>query len=108
MYSSSRGELAAIVLVLARVGGDPAILPISPEATRADTARARHILGLDRPIYRQYVACLTSLARGDFGNSFRQNQPALTIVLQRIFRFWVNVRSETMLALDDQPYGDTM
>ena len=61
--------------------GDPVLLmlqgtPISDAAMAA--ARAR--LGLDRSFVVQYVSFLADAVRGDFGDSFRNRQPVLTLI----------------------------
>lgn len=76
--------VATIVFVLARATGDPAALLVPPEASPADAARIRQLLGLDRPLYEQYGSYLLELLHGDFGTSFRQNAPALPLVLERL------------------------
>jgi ABC-type dipeptide/oligopeptide/nickel transport system permease component len=63
------------------VPGDPVLLmlqgtPISEAAMEA--ARAK--LGLNRPFVVQYVSFLANAARGDFGNSFRSQQPVITLI----------------------------
>jgi len=44
----------------------------------------RRELGLDRPVYIQYLQFLGGALRGDFGTSFRHQQPALGLVLERL------------------------
>ena len=43
-----------------------------------DAARAK--LGLDRPFLVQYVSFLADAARGDFGDSFRNQQPVIRLI----------------------------
>lgn len=76
--------VVTIVFGLTRVAGDPAVLLIPEHATAEDAARVRQTLGLDRPIHEQYVSYVASLLRGDLGTSFRQRQPALGLVLERL------------------------
>jgi ABC-type dipeptide/oligopeptide/nickel transport system permease component len=73
-----------IVFALTRVAGDPAVLLIPEQATVEEAALVRRNLGLDRPIHEQYLTYLGSLLRGDLGESFRQRQPALGLVLERL------------------------
>jgi ABC-type dipeptide/oligopeptide/nickel transport system permease component len=63
------------------VPGDPVLLmlqgtPISEQAVEA--ARAK--LGLDRPFVVQYASFLANAARGDFGDSFRSQQPVIKLI----------------------------
>lgn len=62
--------------------GDPAALLIDPEASTEDVLRIRAALGLDQPIYVQYVKWLGNLLRGDLGRSFLDGQPVLQKILE--------------------------
>jgi peptide/nickel transport system permease protein len=44
----------------------------------------RKELGLDKPIFVQYLIFLKNAAKGDFGTSIRYEEPALDLVFQRI------------------------
>jgi len=59
------------------IPGDVAQLLLGDKGTAADLARLRHQLGLDRPVYVQYVRFLAGAAIGDFGMSLRTRQSAL-------------------------------
>ncbi|HXX38008.1 MAG TPA: ABC transporter permease [bacterium] len=59
------------------IPGDVAQLLLGDKGTAADLARLRHQLGLDRPVYVQYVRFLAGAAIGDFGISLRTRQSAL-------------------------------
>jgi peptide/nickel transport system permease protein len=62
--------------------GDVATLLLGDRATKQQLVQLRHQLGLDKPIWVQYWAFLTSALQGDFGVSLRTNHPALRMVLQ--------------------------
>jgi peptide/nickel transport system permease protein len=49
--------------------GDPAIAALGEFATPEAVASFRHKLGLDQPLWMQYIAFLSSALRGDFGQS---------------------------------------
>lgn len=79
--------LAVVTLAffLIRLSGDPAALLSSPNATLTEIAQLRTQLGLNRPLWIQYASFMRGvLARGDFGQSFRLNAPALRLVADRI------------------------
>ncbi len=57
---------------------------VSPAEVQLATARWRAELGLDRPIYVQYVKWVGGFARGDFGYSFVTQEPVTKIFLARI------------------------
>jgi glutathione transport system permease protein len=70
--------LAVSVLVFAFVRilpGDPARLLAGPEATATEIAVVRTQLGLDEPVWKQYLIYLGNAARGEFGRSIATNQP---------------------------------
>lgn len=63
--------------------GDPARIMLGPSAREADIVRLRHELGLDQPIYVQYVSWFGRVLRGDLGNSIVLHRPVLDEVLER-------------------------
>ncbi|WP_414475560.1 ABC transporter permease [Microvirga sp. M2] len=74
-----------IVFVLLRVSGDPVLLMLGEDAQPEQAEALRLALGLDRPLYQQYLMYMADLLTGDFGNSLRYNgQPALQVVLERL------------------------
>jgi peptide/nickel transport system permease protein len=52
--------------------------------TPADIERLRHSLGLDRPLYEQYLSWLWGMVRGDFGRSLLDNSPIINDILSRL------------------------
>jgi peptide/nickel transport system permease protein len=76
--------VVTIVFVVARLLGDPTVLLLPVGATEAQLAELRAGLGLDRPIWEQYLRFLAGAAQGDFGQSFQFMRPALTVVLERM------------------------
>jgi peptide/nickel transport system permease protein len=75
--------IATLVFLLVRVTGDPAVLLLSEQYTTADLARVRHRLGLDQPLVVQYGRFLAGVPRLDFGRSYRFDQPARELVVER-------------------------
>lgn len=77
-------SLIVFLLVHQSAGGDIAAGLINVDtATPAQIAALRHKLGLDQPIYLQYIHWVWGIVRGDFGNSFQTGLPAMPMVLQR-------------------------
>lgn len=64
--------------------GNPVDVLISSEATEADRLAAMKALGLDRPIWEQYLAFLGNAVQGDWGTSFVYKEPVTRILLQRL------------------------
>jgi peptide/nickel transport system permease protein len=64
--------------------GNPVDVLLSPTATPTERLEVIRSLGLDKPVWEQYWLFLTHALSGDLGNSFVFNQPALTLILQRM------------------------
>ncbi|MBL6454778.1 ABC transporter permease [Belnapia sp. T6] len=84
-------QAAAVVLVMSLLVflgvfavGDPIEILISPEADQFERERAIKALGLDLPLWRQYLVFLGNALRGDLGRSFVFNEPALRLILDRM------------------------
>jgi peptide/nickel transport system permease protein len=76
--------MTIIVFVGVNVIGNPVDILISPEANQADRMREIASLGLDKPLIMQYLTFLRNALHGDLGLSFVYNEPALTVILQRL------------------------
>lgn len=63
--------------------GDPAQAMLGPMATPENLAKIRHDLGLDRPLYTQYLTWVSHAVRGDFGDSIKMAAPVRTEVINR-------------------------
>ncbi|MFK9090288.1 nickel ABC transporter permease [Bacillus salipaludis] len=73
-----------VVFVLVYLAGDPVALMLPEDASEADREALREALGLNESFLYQYFHFLGDLFRGDFGTSFRYNQEALPLVLERL------------------------
>ncbi len=76
--------MTVIVFIGVNVIGNPIDILISPEADAAERARAIAALGLDKPLWQQYLSFLYGVVRGDLGRSFVFNEPAMRVILQRL------------------------
>src|SRR5690348_1965439 len=56
--------------------GDVATLMLGERATTKQLADLRHQLGLDQPVWVQYLRFAADALTGDFGRSLRTNDPA--------------------------------
>lgn len=73
-----------IAFVIVRLApGDPAALLLGPDATPEDAAELRDKLGLNSPIFVQYVAFVANAVRGDLGTSLFFNRPVTEVLLGR-------------------------
>jgi peptide/nickel transport system permease protein len=73
-----------VFLLIQAAPGDPTLMLLGEEATAADIAEARQRWGLNEPIYVQYFKFLTSATKGDFGESFKYDQPVIEVITMRL------------------------
>jgi peptide/nickel transport system permease protein len=64
--------------------GGPAAIYLGTNANASSVAQVNHALGLDRPIYVQYLKWAGAMLRGDFGHSFSDGAPVLHKVAQAL------------------------
>ena len=64
--------------------GDPVAMMISPDASEVERDAVRASLGLDRPLWVQYLAFMNAAVHGDFGKSFLAGQPAMQLIFERM------------------------
>jgi peptide/nickel transport system permease protein len=76
--------MSLIVFIGVFAIGDPVEILISPDADQMERERAIRALGLDLPLWQQYGIFLMKAVQGDLGRSFVFNEPALTLILQRM------------------------
>jgi peptide/nickel transport system permease protein len=76
--------VSIIVFGLLHLTGDPTRLLLPLEAREEDVRQLRALLGLDDPLWIQYVRFLARAVRGDFGVSFKHQVPALTLIFQTL------------------------
>ena len=76
--------VATVVFSLLRLlPGDPANLIAGPTATPQVVAGIRHQLGLDQPVWQQYLDFVGRLAHGNLGISTRTGQPVVEEIATR-------------------------
>jgi ABC-type dipeptide/oligopeptide/nickel transport system permease component len=73
-----------VVFLMLRISGDPTDLYLPPDASSEQRIALQQDLGLDRPLLVQYGRFLWGLAHGNFGRSLRYDQPALSVVMERL------------------------
>ena len=64
--------------------GNPIDILISPEATQADREATVRALGLDKPLWLQYVFFVKGALALDLGKSFAYNVPAIELIFERM------------------------
>ena len=70
-----------IFLFIHALPGDPASALLGERGTPEAVERLRQQLGLDRPIWDQYLSFIGSYATGDLGSSVRSRQPIIDEIL---------------------------
>ncbi|MEX2542898.1 MAG: ABC transporter permease [Trueperaceae bacterium] len=74
-----------VVFVSVRlIPGDPVLAIAGPEATPEIMAEIRESLGLNEPLFTQYLDYLQRIVRGDLGTSIRTKQPVWDEIGRRL------------------------
>ena len=75
---------ALVAFSLFRFVGDPVATMMGQEASIADREALRERLGLNDPIVVQFAKFIGRAAQGDFGISYRLQQPVMELILSRL------------------------
>lgn len=78
------GVAVMVFLLLHLVPGDPVELMLGDSARPADREALRQSLGLDKPVWAQFVDYFTGLARFDLGESLFSRRPVSEVLLERL------------------------
>jgi len=76
--------MSLIVFFSVNVIGNPVDILINPEFDQEEMDRAIKALGLDLPIWQQYLHFVKNAFQGDFGRSFVFGESALKLIVQRV------------------------
>lgn len=76
--------LLIVVFFLTRMIGDPASLFLPETATQADREAFARANGYDGPVILQFFNYIGGMVQGEFGNSLRQQRPAMDVVIGAI------------------------
>ena len=74
----------SFVFMQAMPGGPETLLARNSRMSAEQLAIVRHSMGLDQPVLVQLGKWLLNVARGDFGFSFKEFRPVITIIGERI------------------------
>ena len=92
--------------LLRLIPGDPAVIMLDNRATAENVARLQHQLGLDRPLYLQYLYFLENIATGRLGESLIYRTQVLPIILGRLpVTLFLAVYSTILAAVVAVPLG---
>ncbi|MEA2527598.1 MAG: peptide/nickel transport system permease protein [Thermomicrobiales bacterium] len=75
--------MALVFVIFRMIPGDPAILILGANPNPEALVALRHKFGLDQPIPVQFVKWLGEAARGDLGVSRINDQPVVSLVLEK-------------------------
>jgi peptide/nickel transport system permease protein len=88
------------------IPGDPAIILLGDQASPAQVAELKTSLGLDQPIYVQYLKWAGAALQGDFGKSVFFSQPVAEVIAERTeTSVWVASLSFILVLLIGIPTG---
>ncbi|MDR6820889.1 peptide/nickel transport system permease protein [Neorhizobium sp. 2083] len=76
--------MALILFLSLHFIGNPVETLLPAEATHEERLRLIADLGLDRPLYEQFVLFLRGLVQGNMGVSYVYKEPAVTLILSRL------------------------
>jgi ABC-type dipeptide/oligopeptide/nickel transport system permease component len=77
------GILTLVFSLIHMIPGDPARQIAGENARAEDVVAVRKALGLDQPLWTQYVHYLSHVVRGDFGKSFQTNEDVRKQIAER-------------------------
>lgn len=69
-----------VFLFIHLIPGDPAAVLLGDTATPEEIAVLTRELGLDKPIWQQYILWFSNVLNGDFGNSLFFKTPVLSVI----------------------------
>lgn len=76
---------SAIAFVLLRIiPGDPASLMLLENATEEEIQQMREQMGLNLPIWEQYINYIKDIVVLDFGNSINRGLPSMQLILEHL------------------------
>ncbi|HSV92339.1 MAG TPA: nickel ABC transporter permease [Desulfobacterales bacterium] len=76
--------ISIISFFFIHLSGDPAMLMLPPDASKAEVETLRRQMGFDDPIYVQYGRFAVRALQGDLGSSLYHRVPALGLILERL------------------------
>ena len=78
------GIVVVVFLFVRLIPGDPATIMLGAYATPETLAALRVDLGLDQPLWRQFLIFIGDVATGELGNSLVYRRPVLEVVFERL------------------------
>lgn len=75
--------VSLVFFLIHLVPGDPVQMMLGEGATPADIDNLRHQIGLDQPLWRQYLHYWAGVVHGDLGSSIRLHDSVAHLIAQR-------------------------
>lgn len=92
--------VAVIVFLITRmIPGNPAAAMLGPQASVNDVKELTQQLGLNEPLYLQFLQYIGDILKGDFGTSLAYNQPIVDLIMDRFPNTVVLAISALLIAL---------
>jgi peptide/nickel transport system permease protein len=78
------GIVLTVFLVVRLIPGDPARIMLGMRATEEKLAELRTELGLDLPIWQQFLTFFGNVLQGDLGTSLFYRRPVVEVIMERL------------------------
>ena len=88
------GVTIGVFLMLHAIPGDPARIMAGEAASEAQLEQMRENLGLNDPLWLQYMRYISNAVQGDLGRSIRTNRPVVSEIFDQ--RFFITVQLATV------------
>lgn len=76
--------MAILFSMIYLIPGDPASVALGPKATPEMIEALRQRMGLDQPVWRQFLNFIGSALRGDLGTEALSGRPVLRVVMEQL------------------------
>lgn len=92
--------VALIVFGVTRIlPGDPAAAILGPQANATEIENMRNIMGLNKPIWEQFIDFIVDLFQGNLGFSYAYNMDVVDLILERFPNTVILTISALVIAL---------
>jgi peptide/nickel transport system permease protein len=92
-------SIIGFIILSIMPGGPLSQYGLDPGMTQADIDRIKQQLGLNRPLWIQYLDWAWRLVQGDWGRSFRDGTPVLTVIGRHLFATLLLMGTSTAIAI---------
>jgi peptide/nickel transport system permease protein len=93
------GVMILTFILIHMVPGSAARAVLGTRATPGKIAIFNATYGLNRPLYQQFISYVDQVVHGNLGTSYTQDQPVLTLIVQRLPKDLILLGISTLLAV---------